>query len=339
MSQQPLTKRLARAVTVLAAGDVLLVLGMVPLLRRHGAEYPFREVRSLLHRADVVIANLEAPFTTRNTPTPHKSADSVKARRDYILRAPPDTARGLKFAGITAVSLANNHTMDYQRGGLEDTLAVLDRLGIAWAGAGRNILEARRPAVLERKGLRIALLSYSCILPVGSVATPTRAGIAPARGVGAEGAMREDIARARRESDFVIVSVHWGEQLARYPNQTQQRLGRLFVQWGADAVIGHHPHVLQGIEARQGKVIAYSLGDFVNLSSRRETAILQIAIDRPHRIDSANLIPLELRLGQPRQADGKTWRQIVRQMRVLSAPWGTRIDEFGGIWLTSTSAG
>jgi len=151
--------------------------------------------------------------------------------------------------------------------------------------------------------------------------------------------MREDIARARRESDFVIVSVHWGEQLARYPNQTQQRLGRLFVQWGADAVIGHHPHVLQGIEARQGKVIAYSLGDFVNLSSRRETAILQIAIDRPHRIDSANLIPLELRLGQPRQADGKTWRQIVRQMRVLSAPWGTRIDEFGGIWLTSTSAG
>jgi poly-gamma-glutamate synthesis protein (capsule biosynthesis protein) len=339
MLQQPPTKSLAQPVTVLAAGDVMLVLGMVPLLRRHGAEYPFREVRPLLSRADVVIANLEAPFTTRNTPTPHKSAKSVKARRDYILRAHPDTAKGLTFAGITAVSLANNHTMDYQRGGLEDTLAILDRLGIAHAGAGRNIVEARRPAVLERKGLRLALLSYSCILPVGSVATATRGGIAPARGFDAEKAMQADIARARRESHFVIVSVHWGDQLARYPNQMQKRLGRLFLEWGADAVIGHHPHVLQGVELHNGRLIAYSLGDFVNLSSRHETAILQIVIDRPHHIDSANLIPLELRLGQPRQADGKTWRQIVRQMRVLSSAWGTRIDEFGGIWLTSTSAG
>jgi len=150
-------------VTVLAVGDIMLVLGMTALLRRHGAEYPFRAVRSLLRRADVVIGNLEAPFTTRNTPTPYKRADSVRARRDYILRAEPRFAEGLRYAGFTAVGLANNHTMDYQQGGLYDTLAALEQLGIAHAGAGRNITEARRPAVIERKGLRIALLSYSCI--------------------------------------------------------------------------------------------------------------------------------------------------------------------------------
>jgi poly-gamma-glutamate capsule biosynthesis protein CapA/YwtB (metallophosphatase superfamily) len=339
MSQQTLMESSAQSVTLIAAGDIMLVLGMVPLLRQYGAEYPFRRVRSLLRQADAVFANLEAPFTARNTPTPYKSAESVRARRDYILRADPDSAIGLQFAGISALSLANNHMMDYQRGGLEDTLAVLGRLGIAHAGAGRNLREARRPAILQRKGLRLAVLSYSCILPVGSVATPTGAGIAPARGLGAEEAMQEDIAAARRASDFVLVSVHWGEQLARHPNRTQKRLGRLCLEWGADAVVGHHPHVLQGIEVHDGRVIAYSLGDFVNLSSRRETAALQLTIDRPHRIAAAKVIPLELRLGQPRVAEGAMRRHIVGQIRLLSALWDTHIHSDGKIRLSATSAG
>lgn len=319
--------------TVLAVGDIMLVLGMTRLLRQHGAEYPFRKVRTLLSGASVLVGNLEAPFTVRNTPTPYKSAESVRARRDYILRAEPRWAWGLAFAGFDAVGLANNHVMDHQEGGLYDTLRILDRLCIAYAGAGRNIEEARRPAILERQGLRIALLSYSCILPVGSVATPTRAGIAPARGVGAEEKVRQDIEAAHTRADFVLVSIHWGKQLASSPDGAQRRLGRLLIDWGADAVAGHHPHVLQGIEVYRGKVIAYSLGDFINLSSRTETAALQLVVSRSHTIDSAGIIPLRLRSGQLHYATGRTWKRTIARLNQLSSAWGTRLDPFGNILL------
>lgn len=324
----------SRPVTVMATGDIMLVLGMTRLLRQHGGEYPFRQVRALLSQADLLVGNLEAPFTARNTPTPHKSAESVRARRDYILRADPRWAKALAFAGFDAVGLANNHMMDYQAEGLFDTLRTLEQLGIAYTGAGRSLPDARRPAVLERRGVRVALLSYSCILPLGSVATAARAGIVPARGVGAEEAIRRDLEAAREQSDLVLVSIHWGKQLALFPDKVQRRLGRLLVDWGADAVLGHHPHVLQGMEVYQGKVIAYSLGDFVNLSSRPETAVLQLVVSRPHALDSANVIPLRLRQGQLRTATGAEWKETLSRLRHLSAPWATRFSPFGDILLT-----
>ncbi len=323
----------AHPLTVLATGDIMLVLGMTRPLRQHGAEYPFRQVRPLLTRADILVGNLEAPFTARNTPTPHKSAESVRARRDYILRAEPRWAPALAFAGFDAVGLANNHMMDYQAEGLTDTLRTLEQLHIAYAGAGRNIEEARRPALLERRGLRVALWSYSCILPIGSVATATRAGIAPARGVGAEEAVRQSLEAARDQFDLVLVSIHWGKQLALFPDRVQQRLGRLLVEWGADAVLGHHPHVLQGIEVYQGKIIAYSLGDLVNLSSRSETAVLQLVARRAHVIESASVIPLRLRQGQLQYATGAEWKATLSRLHRLSAPWGTRFSPFGEVLL------
>lgn len=331
MSEQSQTA--SPVVTVLAVGDIMLVLGMTRLLRRHGADYPFRQVRPFLARADVLFGNLEAPFTTRNTPTPYKSPASVRARRDYILRADPRWAQALVTAGFDAVGLANNHMMDYREGGLFDTLSTLDRLGIACAGAGRSLGEARRPAIVERKGMRLALLSYSCILPIGSVATRTRAGIAPARGTGTEEMVRADLRAAREQSDLVIVSIHWGKQLALYPDKSQQRLGRSMVEWGADVVVGHHPHVLQGIELYNGKLIAYSLGDFVNLSSRHETAALQIDVRHPHEVVSVSVIPLRLQTGQLLYADRKTWGATLERLRRLCAQWGTRICPFGSIIL------
>lgn len=321
-------------VTLAAVGDILLALGMRRLLQRYGAEYPFRRIRQQLVGADILIGNLEAPLTARNTPTPYKNAESVRARRDYILRAEPSAARGLVFAGFDAVGLANNHTMDYREGGLLDTLSVLNSLGIAYAGAGRNLFEARRPAILERKEGRVALFSYSTILPAGSVATPSRAGIAPARGYGVEAMIREDLAEACRQADWVVVSIHWGKQLARYPDQRQQQLGRRLVDWGADAVLGHHPHVLQGIEVYRGKIIAYSLGDFVNLSSRRETALLQLTLQQAHTITAACILPLELENGQLHPPTGRFWKAVIARMNHLSAPWGTYIDPFG--WITVT---
>lgn len=145
--------------------------------------------------------------------------------------------------------------------------------------------------------------------------------------------MRADLDSARRQADFVLVSIHWGRQLQQSPDRTQRRLGHLLCDWGADAVIGHHPHVLQGIEVYRGKVIAYSLGDFVNLSSRKETAVLQLAVRRAHETESALVIPMELTQGQVRYATGKGWKTTLAHLNRLSADWGTRIDAFGGISL------
>jgi len=329
-------------IVILSVGDIMLVQRMAMLVQSRGANYPFERVRPLFASADVVIGNLEAPFTYRKIPTRSKSPASVRAGRDFILKAAPQSASGLAFAGFHAVSLANNHAMDYGAAGLRETISILDRLGIRHAGAGMTGEAARRPARLTRKGLRITLLSYSDVLPLNWAATADRPGVAPAKGPGAREQMRRGIIAARRDSDFVIVAIHWGEQLAKRPDPTQRELGRLLVDWGADAVLGHHPHVLQGIEVRRGKVIAYSLGNFVSLSrtaEQRETIILRLDVGAPHQISAARAIPVQIRTGQPVALDILSGRGIINRVRSLSLAFGTAIRGDGQILLTPRSGG
>ena len=199
---------------------------------------------------------------------------------------------------------------------------------------------AHRPARLTRKGLRIVLLSYSDVLPRTWAATAGRAGVAPAKGPGARAQMRSDIHAARRTSDVVIVAIHWGEQLARRSSRDQRALGRLLVDWGADVVLGHHPHVLQGIEVRGGKVIAYSLGNFVSLSrttEQRETIILRLEVEAPHRISAARAIPVSIRAGQPVPLDILSGRKIIDRIRSLSLALGTMVRGDGRILLPAPS--
>jgi poly-gamma-glutamate synthesis protein (capsule biosynthesis protein) len=229
-------------------------------------------------------------------------------------------AGALRRAGVLTVSLANNHAMDFGAAGLLDTLAQLKGAGVAAIGAGATIADARRPHIASIRGLRVAFLAYSDILPRRSVATARSPGIAPAKGYWtgrpAEDEIADDIGRARRDADHVIVSVHWGDELHTLPNCRQVALGRRILSAGATAILGHHPHVLQPVVYRSGRLIAYSLGNLIaspRSQLARESALLRIELG-PREVTGWEVVPLVVSAGQARTADPKTAAAITARL-------------------------
>ena len=219
-------------ITIAAVGDLMLGGRVEPLLKEFGPDYPFADVMPFLSRADVVVGNLESSISTRGVAVENKK---------FTLRAGPIAAQGLKKAGVRVVTLANNHSMDFGPLALRDTLTALDDNHILYAGAGMDLDDARSPAFLKVKGRRIAFLSYSLTFPLEFFASAGRPGTAP----GYADFVRSDIEKARPSADLVVVSFHWGAELMPAAKDYQIDLGRKAVDWGADLVLGHHPHVLQ----------------------------------------------------------------------------------------------
>jgi poly-gamma-glutamate synthesis protein (capsule biosynthesis protein) len=238
----------SRRVTINAVGDVMLARDVITMMDIYGSAAPYAAVRDLLADADLTIANMEGTFTERGV-------QEVKA---YTFRTPPRHAGGLRDAGIDIVSLGNNHTADYGRDGVFDTLAALDAAGVRHTGAGMDELEARSPVLTEVNGLKIAFLSYNAILEA-TFARPTSAGVA----YGSESNVRHDVAYWKQRSDVVIVALHAGTEYTDAPNATQLAVARAAIDSGAALVLGHHPHVLQGWGTYNNGVIVYSLGNFV----------------------------------------------------------------------------
>lgn len=224
-----------------------------------------------LQAADLTIAHLEVPHTSST----HELAGDIPAPG-----APPENLEALAWAGIDMVSLAGNHMADCGPQGIADTVAGLDAIGVLHAGAGADIAAARRFAIAERKGLRVALLSYNCVGPEAGWARPGQAGFAylpiatsdgspvnpraDLREVGpaARDILAEDLAAARAEADLVIVAMHKGlvhqpAVLAAY----ERPVAHLAIDMGADAVIAHHAHIVRGVEFHRGKPVFHGLGN------------------------------------------------------------------------------
>lgn len=251
------------SVAIVCTGD--LVLDVAP------ADHWLAGIAPELRTADLAIGHLEVPHT--------RSGFELEGD----LPAPgaaPEHLPALARAGLAAVSLAGNHIADCGPQGIADTIAELDALGIRHAGAGADLAAARAPAYLTCRGRRIALLSYNCVGPEAGWATSTRAGcaflpiattdgspvtpMAPLAKVteAAHSILREDLAAARAEADLVLVAMHKGivhtpAQLAGY----ERPLARLAIDCGADVVIGHHAHIIKGIEFHRGKPIFHGLGN------------------------------------------------------------------------------
>ena len=250
-------------------------------------------------KADLGMVNLENPLTRATIPLPDK---------EFSFKADPDAVKVLTSGGISLVNLANNHAMDYQEPGLVETLDTLKQAGIAHVGAGRNVKEARRPEIIDVKGQRVAYFGY-----YGAdfeSATETRAGTNYAD----EQRIAEDLKAVRNQVDWVIVNYHWGEELATHPADWQMNLARFTVDQGADVVVGHHPHVLQGAEIYKGRPIAYSMGNFIfggNPRSDYDTAVLKVALkDKQMKVE---FIPVEVRGYQPRVASDRS-AEILNQI-------------------------
>lgn len=240
-----------RPLELAAVGDVNLGDRTAAAIAAHGADHPWAKVAPLLRRADLAVANLECAVSTRGL---------AVAGKEYTFRGTPAALRALPRAGLDAVTVANNHSLDFGRDAFLDTLATARAAGLAVAGGGRDLDGARRPAILAAGGLRIALLGYSDVRPLGFDAGVGVAGTAPAF----PELVDADVRAARRRADLVVVYFHWGVELATAPDGRQRHLAEVALAAGAAVVLGAHPHVLQPLE-RPGprRLVAWSLGNFV----------------------------------------------------------------------------
>jgi poly-gamma-glutamate capsule biosynthesis protein CapA/YwtB (metallophosphatase superfamily) len=299
-----------RAVTLIAVGDLMVGGSALPLLRRKGPDYPFDSTRSILKMADVAVANLEAPFTSRG----------IAFHKKYTFCVPPAYASSLFKVGFDVCLLANNHILDYGPDGLFETVQILDSLDIKHCGAGKNLKDAGMGCIVEQSGWRFGFLAYSLTYPSEFWASQESFGtVYP----GSDN-LKERIRDLKKKADIIVVSFHWGGELMRFPKTYQRMYAHNCVDYGADLVIGHHPHVLQGLEIYRNKLIAYSLGNFVFGSytqNVKESMLLKVWFD-DRGIVLAEVIPIDVnnyRVGfQPRILRKEKKRRVFQELNDIS---------------------
>ncbi len=227
----------------------------------------------------IVMANQEFAFSNRGVPMEDK---------EYTFRVDPSYAKIFDEMNIDIVSLANNHALDYGEVALQDTFSALDANNIMYVGAGNNINEAKMAKHFQLKDKTIAVLSASRVIPISTWnAYKNKAGMLTTYD---PSVLNSQIAKEKEQSDFVVVYLHWGEELEEMPNSVQQSLARGYIDAGADLVVGSHPHVLQGVEFYKDKPIVYSLGNFMFYYSINQTAILNATLTAENEL-KLQLIP------------------------------------------------
>jgi poly-gamma-glutamate synthesis protein (capsule biosynthesis protein) len=237
-------------VSVIFAGDVMLDDGPGQTIAAGGD--PLAPFASLLSSADYRIGNLECSIAA---PTSGKAMEN----KIYSFRAAPHSTRVLK-GRFDAMGVANNHSGDYGPQAFLETITHVNSVGIKTFGGGRNATEAHAPHWIERNGIRIAVLAYNEFKPRSFEAGASHPGIAWSE----DTQVVADIRAARKAgADVVIPFMHWGWEREPHPDARQRALARKMIDAGADVVVGGHPHVTQGSEYYKGKLIVYSLGNFV----------------------------------------------------------------------------
>ena len=257
--------------------------------------FAFDEIRAYMTSADIAFVNKEGALSTKGT----------EAIKQFTFRARPELVGVLLDGGIDVVALANNHAYDYGEEGLLETIAVLGSAGILQCGAGANGEETRTPAVIEKNGVTFGFLGYVAIgkydhlqKPTGNVYDRSRPGVAACVGdyPCLKAMVIEDVTRVKAQVDVPIVSFHWGVEGEHEPEPYQIDLAHAAVDAGAKLILGHHPHVLQGIEVYDGAVILYSLGNFIfgcNWSPRDKDSMIFRATFTKQGIVSAAVVPIK----------------------------------------------
>lgn len=218
--------------------------------------------------ADIMMLNNEFAYSTRGTEESDKS---------YTFRADPSRVGILKEMGVDIVSLANNHALDFGPDALLDTFSTLDNAKIAYVGAGENMARAKAPIYLTVGDKTIAFVAASrVVFAMDWYATDTTPGMI---GTYDPSLFLESIKEAKQNSDFVVAYVHWGVERNNYPENYQKVFAQNYIDAGADAVIGCHPHVMQGLEFYKGKPIAYSLGNFWFNQSKKESGMVKLYLE------------------------------------------------------------
>ena len=253
-------------ITLLGVGDILI--------DREQPETIFQHVVEVLRSGDITFANCEQTYS-----------DKGYLIRGHGTNSESRNLPALLYAGFDILSLANNHTLDWGAEALLDTMARFQEAGLPYVGVGKNLAEARQPVILERKGIKVGFLAYSCVHPDGYEADDDKEGLAPVRvwtiyekvdyqpGTPPRivtipykedlAAMVEDIQKLKARVDVVVISFHWGQHFIPHviPMYCFD-VGHAAIDAGADLILGTHTHILKGIEVYKGKVIFYSTCNF-----------------------------------------------------------------------------
>ena len=279
----------------------------------NGHDYFFKNVKSILEEDDVTFANLEGTFTTSND----------RQDKQYAFKGDPDYTEILTDGSVEVVTLANNHSGDYGEQGLADTETALEEAGIDYC-IGDTI------TVKEVNGVKIAFIGIFVNYGTDD----------------SENQLRSDIENAKKQgAELIITAFHWGSEKATQPDETQQSLAHIAIDCGADLVVGHHPHVLQGIEKYNGKYIAYSLGNFCFGGNSNpfdmDTMIFRqtftVSGDGAAKDDDVTVIPCSISSDQgynnyqPTPAEGEAAASIIARLNEYSAAYGVTVADDGSV--------
>ncbi|MDR0799603.1 MAG: CapA family protein [Dysgonamonadaceae bacterium] len=242
--------------TICFTGDLLLDRGVREQIEHKGVDALFESVAPLFRQSDAVVVNLECPVTERIAPV----------NKRFIFRAEPQGLPALKKAGITHAALANNHTNDQGRDGLKDTYNHLKNNDLIPVGAGKNAEEAAKPVIIEKGRMKVAIFN-SVLVPLENWMTLSDYFSINQQSAGE---LCENIRNFKQKNKtcYAVAVLHWGVEYQPQPTADQRFQAHQLIDAGADAIIGHHPHVLQSVEYYRDKPIFYSLGNFIFDSSR-----------------------------------------------------------------------
>lgn len=305
-------------VTLAFLGDVMLGRGVAERLLQEGpGSVVAPDLRSVLRDADAVVANLECCISTRGERWPDPA-------KPFFFRAPPAAIDVLRGLGTTAVTLANNHALDYGHDALSDTLALLHAAGIETTGAGADVAEARRPATLDVRGTTVSV--FGCTdHPRDFAAGPDRGGVAFAE---LSRELDPWVVEAVRTGGpgAVVVSPHWGPNMTDAPIARVRAAAAALVDAGATLVAGHSAHVFHGVAGR----VCYDLGDFVDDYAtdpvlRNDLGLVFfVELDTlgPRRVEA---VPIALDHCHTRLADADEAAWIARRFTAACASLGTEV--------------
>jgi poly-gamma-glutamate capsule biosynthesis protein CapA/YwtB (metallophosphatase superfamily) len=300
---------------LLAGGDVMLGGRAKPLFAAYGARYPFAALRPLLERARMVLANLEGPIARQ----------AERQERRFSYRVAPATAPALAQAGIRLLTLANNHLMDCGREGVRETLEALREAGIAVVGAGLDRARAHAPAIVATPNGKIGVLGYYWNKRCAAT------GRLPGGAMDDLASLERDIPALRTQVDLLIVTSHWGVPYERVPGPEEVARARRAIELGADAVVGHHPHVVQPLEIYRGRPIFYSVGNLAFGSGNTKAEGILVGF----RVEPAGLA-IEVyalyvknrdpRVGyQPKLLRGPSARRVLQRLGPVPGGAGARL--------------
>lgn len=294
-------------VSLLFTGDVMLDRGVRLKIESLGIEKIFDKVIKLFKNADYSIINLECPVT--------RSGDSLPKK--YSFRIDPEWIESFKSIGITHCNLANNHSYDRGAGGLQNTIKTLRNESVIPFGYGESKVDACHPEMIHNGDSKIALFA--------SVILPLKAQF-PEKGLQVSTCsikkMCKKIKAFRKKNPgyFVVVNLHWGVEYIQFPTAVQRAQAKALIKAGADAIIGHHPHIIQEIEIIDDKPVFYSLGNFV-FDQKGRLKNMGLAVEfvlEDSKLSRAYLHPIKIENRVPRIMNRKETQKLLKEINKIS---------------------